>query len=894
MSEELQRYQVAVGGSITYQGERLESFERFVLGATTLLQLKQADIIEGYTNDVVFRPKVWKGSASPASRPDEIVLDGKTVKLVVERKTPDELSTPKKEESAAEQCLTYMQQLRCQLGVVTDGEKFFWISDPENKSSEVRYIYDEQRLYAGDYRTAGIITKVLTELDSHTDSLRHPAAVDPSRLADKVWQTIWLATHEEPKLCLSTFVELLLYKFLSDLEVLPASLRIDNLDLPEAIYAADKGATQIEFYCNNVRVYLKKLFPEAEKVKPVISNFIEGSDTTSIIDGFAFLEPGIATHNHPLSSFNKSFMDIVRAFLAFGRITNIDSEFKSRVYEKFLKKNVKQQKLGQYLTPRNIVRAILEMADLKSVRLRPGAIICDPACGVGGFLLEPLLHEGLLKGNLKVDDRGVNWNTQLLGLEVDRQTNILAKSNMLIHLAEDYQRLNQKQRSEFVDLMNRTFLLTDHDKMLGSLEMPQDEVFDLVMANIPFVVRGTKMVKERISESVALKNRYGRSGIGIESLFLRYIIDSIKPGCRAFVIVPTGILTRTESSLRAYLRETCELDAIISLPKRSFYNTPNATYILAFTKKTNRNVNQESKVFSYLVREIGETRDVLRTPCRNDLRDMARQFTIFEADKDSYEPRSVACKLIDIANFSPKQRWDIDRLFWTDEERQELGLLESEAMTLNEFQGLTANTMNTIQERLDSLRSASAAEMKYTEVGLGDTTYFRLFRGNRVTRKDCLRHPGDVPIISGRGKRESYLGFASEAWLTSRGIPVWSRPLIVIAANGNVGTVFLRDEPKYAIHDDAIGIDIVNSDLDPKYILYAIRTAVAVARYQYDAKLYQKRLSTLKIRIPVSGDGGLDRNGQSVLASKFEALENLKEQVGSLAERLQNKVIVAS
>jgi len=892
MSEELQRYQVTgTGGRVQYQGEAFDSFQRYVLGATTLTQLKQAGIIESFVNEIAFQPKIWRGSSSQASRPDELIVDGRIVKLVIERKTPEELATPKLEESAAEQCLTYMQQLRCQLGVVTDGTKFLWINDPENKSSEVRYIYDEQQLFTKNYRQAGTLQKVLLELDKESDSIKHPPAVDPSSLADKVWQTIWLATHEEPKLCLSTFVEIFLYKFLSDLEVLPNALRINNLNLSEAMYTADKGMTQIEFYVQNVRPHLKRLFPEGKRITPPIANFIEGSDTTSIIDGFAFLEPGIATHNHPLSSFNKSFMDIIKAFMEFGRITNIDSEFKSRVYEKFLKKSAKQQKLGQYLTPRNIVRAILEMADLKAIKLRNNAVICDPASGVGGFILEPLLHEELLKGNLETNT--VQWKAKLIGLEVDRQTNILAKANMLIHLAEEYRAFNQKQRADFADLMNATFILTDHDKMLGSLEFPQQDAFDLIITNIPFVVRGTRMVKARIAESANLKTQYGKSGTGMESLFLRYIINAMKPGSSAFVIIPKGVLARTETSLKTCLKENCELDAIISLPKKSFYNTTNPTYILALTKKTSKNTLQRSKVFVYMVREIGETRDVLRSPCRNDLRDMARQFRIFKAAQELYEPRSVACKLVDIENFDTKLRWDIDSLFWNNDERKELGLIKDDAITLTDFQKLTTSTMGSISETLENLKNGASSTNKQTEISLGDPQYFKLLRGRRVTRKDCQRHSGDIPVISGRGKKESYLGHVSEDWLKEQKIPVYTKPMIVIAANGNVGTVFLRDEPKYAVHDDAIGIEIVSEKVDPHYVLYAIRASVATARFQYDAKLYQKRLSKLKIKIPTADDDTISKEKQQVLASKFEGLENLKHQVERFAKNLENKVIVA-
>ncbi|GAH20738.1 unnamed protein product, partial [marine sediment metagenome] len=271
------------------------------------------------------------------------------------------MRTPKQEEEAAEQCLVYVQQLNARLGVVTDYSKFLWINGFDNTIKETRYIYDGEALFSGDYRRPQVIDRVLKELDPKTDSLYYPPPVDPSKLADGIWQMIWLATHEEPKLCLATFVELFLFKFLSDLHVLPGALQTSELNIEPAAFQQKFGMTQIEYYCQRIRLAMKQLFPENSAFIPPVANFRQGSDVTSIIDGFAFLEPGISNHNHPLSTFNNPFMTIIKAFIDFGQVSNVDSEFKSRVYERFLKKNVKQQKLGQFLTPRNIIRAIISL-----------------------------------------------------------------------------------------------------------------------------------------------------------------------------------------------------------------------------------------------------------------------------------------------------------------------------------------------------------------------------------------------------------------------------------------------------------------------------------------------------------------------------------------------------
>ncbi len=119
--------------------------------------------------------------------------------------------------------------------------------------------------------------------------------------------------------------------------------------------------------------------------------------------------------------------------------------------------------------------------------------------------------------------------------------------------------------------MNKTFLLTDHTKLLGSLEFPQQNRFDLIVTNPPFTVRGTRIIKQQISEHAGLRDIYEQAGMGTESLFLRWIIAALKPNCQAFVIVPTGILSRTETAAKDYLLRYCDLDAIISLPENTFY-----------------------------------------------------------------------------------------------------------------------------------------------------------------------------------------------------------------------------------------------------------------------------------------------------------------------------------
>ena len=89
------------------------------------------------------------------------------------------------------------------------------------------------------------------------------------------------------------------------------------------------------------------------------------------------------------------------------------------------------------------------------------------------------------------------------------------------------------------------------------------------------------------------------------------MIRELKPNGRAFVVVPDGFLYRpSDAELRRFLREQCTLDAIVSLPEKTFYTTTKKTYIIVFTKKEALSVTQEDPVFTYIVSNIGETLDV--------------------------------------------------------------------------------------------------------------------------------------------------------------------------------------------------------------------------------------------------------------------------------------------
>ena len=98
-----------------------------------------------------------------------------------------------------------------------------------------------------------------------------------------------------------------------------------------------------------------------------------------------------------------------------------------------LKESISKKNWGQYFTPLKVVRAIVNMVDLL-----PGMEVCDPACGVGKFLLEPICND--LHRFFLVEDGKLKPQIALHGFDKgfdkeEQKTIILAKANMLIYFS---------------------------------------------------------------------------------------------------------------------------------------------------------------------------------------------------------------------------------------------------------------------------------------------------------------------------------------------------------------------------------------------------------------------------------------------------------------------------
>ena len=571
----------------------------------------------------------------------------------------------------------------------------------------------------------------------------------------------------------------------------------------------------------------------------------------------------------------------------FGSLSKIDPEFKFRLYETFLKNTPRQQSLGQFFTPRNVIREMVRMAQLS--KLPDGATLLDPAAGVGGFVLEPLLIEGALVGNVTITAGAPKQRVRTVGLDMDINTHILAKANMLLHLSELL-----KEPTTTIPAINKalanTFVLVNANETLGSLEYPPQNSIDVVLANPPYVTQGSAIYRKEIADvagtrnGLVLKDFYDGWGLGVESLFIRYISSSLKPSGRAFVIVPLGMLNRTEKKPKQKILSECNLLASITLPRNTFFNTAQLTCILVLEKR-HTEFDPRPDVLCACVRSIGETLDTYRAPMPddNDLAAVASAF-IQRTDDPAFIPSDSFIKVVPAERFTENDRWDVAR-FWTDKELVDLGI---KAATIGrvEFIDEAIGSLYKLSKELKESKSevSSLAAGATISVDLSNTNLFRVRSGTRITNTQIRDNPGDVPVYSCFKYHDLKKGDISGKWLAIHKIRVetGNRLIITIAANGAaVGTVFTRDE-KCVLTDDLIAVEVLVEDIDVEYLATELRRKIAAGGFLYEAKLFKGRVEQLTADIPIKEDGTYDLDTQREIAASMRRFDTIRDKLKEL------------
>ncbi len=280
------------------------------------------------------------------------------------------------------------------------------------------------------------------------------------------------------------------------------------------------------------------------------------------------------------------------------------------VYEYLLSKIAKSGLIGQFRTPRHIIRMMVEMMDPAS-----DEVICDPACGTSGFLvasgeyLKEKKKEEIFFDRQKKDHY---MNHMFHGYDMDRTMLRIGAMNMMTHGIDN-------PVIEYRDSLSDQN--TDKDK------------YSLVLANPPF--KGS-LDAETVSGDLLKVCKTKKT----ELLFLALFLRILKIGGRCACIVPDGVLfgsSKAHKSIRKEIVENQRLEAVISMPSGVFKPYAGvSTAILIFTKTENGGTDQ---VWFYEMTADGRSLDDKRTPVEeNDIPDIIERFK--HLDKEAERKRT--------------------------------------------------------------------------------------------------------------------------------------------------------------------------------------------------------------------------------------------------------------
>jgi type I restriction enzyme M protein len=235
--------------------------------------------------------------------------------------------------------------------------------------------------------------------------------------------------------------------------------------------------------------------------------------------------------------------ETLRAFLkVIDEFTYDHSERLGDAFEYLLSVLGSQGDAGQFRTPRHIIDFIVSVVDPKK-----NETVLDPACGTAGFLISSYKH--ILKAN--ADERGQGTLTP------DEKAR-LARSFYGYDISPDMVRLS------LVNLYLHGFTnpnISEYDTLTS--EERWNEYFDVILANPPFMSPKGGIRPHR---------RFSVESKRSEVLFVDYMAEHLKPGGRAGIIVPEGIIFQSGGAYKQLRRMLVEdfLVAVVSLPAGVF------------------------------------------------------------------------------------------------------------------------------------------------------------------------------------------------------------------------------------------------------------------------------------------------------------------------------------
>ena len=303
------------------------------------------------------------------------------------------------------------------------------------------------------------------------------------------------------------------------------------------------------------------------------------------------------------------------------RLTSIDEDVKGVAFEHFIQKTTDTQNdLGEYFTPRHIVRFMVRLLNPKFEQT-----VYDPFCGTGGFLTESFRHIRQQCSNTH-HNNDVLMKQTLFGKEISKTARI-AKMNMIL-FGDGHSGIEQQ----------------------NSLEADSSDQYDNILSNIPF----SQTIDENTLNSIADNPKDADEACVLKCF------QSLKTGGSMAIVIPEGlIVNQNRKPFWKFLCQNARIRALIHLPRGCFAPYTEAkTGILYLTDK----MTSKTKWFYHITVE-NDGFDSNRNPVPG-INDLEKTLFFYQ---DSSEPQNnfpegLAVHIIhpDNGGFVLHSPWEVD------------------------------------------------------------------------------------------------------------------------------------------------------------------------------------------------------------------------------------------
>jgi len=327
---------------------------------------------------------------------------------------------------------------------------------------------------------------------------------------------------------------------------------------------------------------------------------------------------------------------------------NIDEDLNGRMFETFLSATVRGKDLGQFFTPRSVVKFMVKMADLKVTKNKVDTIF-DGCSGSGGFLIDAMadivnkindMQSLSNKEKDKIKDKVYREN--IYGSEKSLKNSRVTRMNLWFHgdgssnvycldtLDKKFnfdKSLSDERKKEITELRDK--ILNDHLK------------FDVIFTNPPFSTKyewSKKDEKEILKDyDISYKELNKEKDNRVTSLksnvmFIERYCDFLEKGGKLLTVIDESVLNADqEKYFRTYILNNFIVKAVISLPRNTFTNadTGTKTSVLYLRKKISID-EEQPPIFMAISENIGHSDSGKPEPDKCDLWGILKEYKKFE------------------------------------------------------------------------------------------------------------------------------------------------------------------------------------------------------------------------------------------------------------------------